>query len=267
MSTIVLAALLAVAPPPPPPQTPQADSAPRPEPIVIPTGDMMRLYTDCDEDRWPYGTDEVFVPKTSAEIVSGVARRRALEGRWRAYFDSAAGDSIRPTAMEEWAWPLAVRGRLLDNFDNPRDNATHGALDVFVPREGVTVRSPVSGVVVAAGDDWVGGWSRRRGLSHEGGGLSRRAGNGLILFDPASGGYFLIAHLQRGVLVRAGEVVRRGQPLGRVGHTGNASRPGAGRHLHIAFKRPGASCGFEGVLVADNPYRNLRSARARWSRR
>jgi murein DD-endopeptidase MepM/ murein hydrolase activator NlpD len=264
MPTILLAALLAAAPPQTPPQ---ADGVLRPDAIVIPTGDMMRLYTDCDEDRWPYGTDEVFVPKTNDEIVTGLALRRALEERWRAYFDRVAADSIPATPLDQWAWPLEVRGRLLDNFNSPRDNGPHGALDVFVPREGVMIRSPVSGVVVAAGDNWVGGWSRRRGLSHEGGGLSRRAGNGLILFDPASGGYFLFSHLRSGVLARAGDVVRRGQPLGRVGHTGNASRPGAGRHLHIAFKRPGAACGFEGVLVAENPYQNLRSARARWSRR
>ena len=29
----------------------------RPDSVVIPRGDLMRLYTDCSEARWPYGTD------------------------------------------------------------------------------------------------------------------------------------------------------------------------------------------------------------------
>jgi murein DD-endopeptidase MepM/ murein hydrolase activator NlpD len=223
---------------------------------------MIRLYTDCDEPRWP-GLVDTLIPKTPDEIRAGVARLRDLEARWRAYFAARAGDSIAPTPEDRWVYPLAVRGRLLDNFTNPRENGPHGALDIFVRREGVTVRSPVSGVVVAAGDGWRGGWRRRQGLWYEGGGMSRRQGNGLLLFDPGSGGYFLFSHLQEGVLVRTGDIVRRGQPLGRVGHSGNASQPGRGRHLHIAYKRPGTACGVEGVLVAENIYQRLRAARAR----
>ena len=71
--------------------------------------------------------------------MSGVAQRRALEERWRAYFAVRAGDSIAPTPAEAWGWPLAVRGRLLDNFLNPRENGPHEALDIFVEREGVEV--------------------------------------------------------------------------------------------------------------------------------
>lgn len=231
--------------------------------VLIPRDSMIRIYTDCNEARMPGSLEELLIPKTPEELIAGAARRRALEPVWRAWFAARAGDSIRPTPLEEWAYPLAVRGRLLDNFDNPREGGPHGALDIFVPREGVTVRSPVSGLVVAAGDGWRGGYTRRRGFFYEGGGLARRSGNGLILFDPSSGGYFLLAHFREGVLVRAGDVVRRGQPLGRVGHTGNASYPGRGRHLHIAFKRPGTACDVQGVLVAENPYQLIRAARAR----
>lgn len=231
--------------------------------IFIPREELVRLYTDCDEARWPYGTEEQFVPKSAEEILAGVARRRMLEEAWRAYFAARAGDSIAPTAIDQWAYPLAVPGRFLNNFASPRVDGLHEALDIFVRREGARVRSPVSGVVVAAGDQWRGGYTRARGFFYEGDGLTRRAGNGLILFDPASGGYFMMAHLRPGLLVRAGDVVRRGQALGRVGHTGNASYPGRGRHLHIAFKRPGAACGVEGALIAENPYDRLRAARQR----
>jgi murein DD-endopeptidase MepM/ murein hydrolase activator NlpD len=104
---------------------------------------------------------------------------------------------------------------------------------------------------------------RRQGLAYESGGLSRRAGNGIILFDPGSGGYHYLIHLQRGVLVRAGDVVRAGQTIGRVGHSGNASQPGHGKHLHYAFKLPGTACGVDGVLVSENPYPRVRDARRR----
>jgi murein DD-endopeptidase MepM/ murein hydrolase activator NlpD len=221
---------------------------------------VIRLYTNCDEPRWPWGVEESFVPKTVEELVSGVAQRRALEERWRAYFAERAGDSIVPTADDEWAWPLAVPGRLLDNFFNPRENGAHEALDVFV-REGTQVRSPVSGVVVAAGDHWRGGYSRSRDFWYEGDGLSRRAGNGVIVFEPATGAYIYMVHLQPGVLVRTGDLVRRGQAIGRVGRTGNASYPGRGRHLHLAVKRAGAGCGVDGVLVSEDPYPRMRDAR------
>ena len=236
----------------------------RPDSVVIPRGDLMRLYTDCSEARWPYGTDERYVPKTTEEIDSGVVRRRALESAWRVYFSARSGDSIRQSPKDAWRYPLAERGRLLDNFRNPRVDGPHGALDLFVVREGVEIRSPVSGVVVAAGDGWRGGYERRgRGFFYDGEGLSRRAGNAAIVFDPASGGYFLFSHMREGILVRAGDVIAAGTPVGRVGHTGNAAAPGRGKHLHLAYKEPGTACGIEGVLVAVNPYRWIRAARER----
>jgi murein DD-endopeptidase MepM/ murein hydrolase activator NlpD len=55
------------------------------------------------------------------------------------------------------------------------------------------------------------------------------AGNHVVL-SFGSGEHGLLAHLQEGsVRVRAGERVRAGQPLGRVGNSGNTSEP----HLHF----------------------------------
>ncbi len=225
---------------------------------------MVRLYTNCDEARWPWGTEERFVPKSDSEIVAGVAQRRALELRWRDWFHAHAGDSIVPTPDTAWIYPLRERGRLLDNFNNPRADGPHEALDIFVPREGGEVRTPVSGVVVAMGDDWQGGWARSRGGFHyEGGGLSRRAGNGVMIFDPAGGDYVYFAHLKPGILVHTGDVVPAGRVIGHVGHTGNAAQPGHGRHLHFALKQPGTACNVDGVLVPVDPYRTLRAARSR----
>lgn len=231
--------------------------------LFLPREAMIRLYTNCDEDRWPWGVEETFVAKTSEEILTGLGTRAAHEARWRAYFAERAGDSIAATPETAWVYPLGVRGRLLNNFNNPRQGGPHEALDIFVVREGATVRTPVAGVVVASGDDWIGGWSRREGLRYESGGLSRRAGNGVMIFDPASGGYVYFAHLQPGVRVRTGDVVRAGQALGTVGHTGNATAPGRGKHLHFAYKRAGSGCGYDGVLISVNPYTIVRAARGR----
>jgi len=238
-------------------------TVPQDSALFLPREAMLRLYTDCDEDRWPWGIGETFVAKTSEEIFTGIQTRQSHESRWRAYFGQRTGDSIVPTAETAWVYPLVERGRLLNNFNNPREGGPHEALDIFVTREGVTVRSPVSGVVVAAGDDWTGSWSRKMGLQYLGGGLSRRAGNGAMVFDPMSGTYLYFAHLQPGIRVRTGDVVRAGQAIGTVGHTGNASAPGHGKHLHFAWKRTGSGCGVDGVLVSTNPYAIVRSARGR----
>lgn len=226
---------------------------------------MIRLYTDCDEPRWPWGTDEVFVPKSAQELAGWVTLRRALEPRWRAYFAQRAGDSIGATPDSSWIYPLEQPGRLLDNYWNAREGGPHQALDIFI-REGSWVRAPASGVVIAAGDGWRGGHLRRRGLFYDGGGLSRRAGNGVLIFDPASGGYHYLVHFQDGLLVRTGDVVRAGQRLARVGHTGNASAPGRGRHLHYAYKLPATDCGAEDMLVSVDTYDLMRAARVRGSR-
>jgi murein DD-endopeptidase MepM/ murein hydrolase activator NlpD len=226
--------------------------------------ELLRLYTNCDESRWPFGTDETFVTKTSQELLTGVARRHALEEGWRRWFLQRAGDTLTTTPADSWVYPLPVRGHLVDNFRQPGADGTHEALDIFVPREGVEVRAPVSGVVIAAGDDWKGGWKRHVGLEYQGDGLSRRAGNGVILFDPAAGAYIYLVHMLGGsVAVHAGDVVRAGRMLGRVGHSGNASAPGHGRHLHIAYKVAGTGCSVDGVLVAANPFRMVRAARER----
>ncbi len=226
--------------------------------------ELLRLYTNCDESRWTWGTADTLVPKTSQELIAGVGRRRALEDGWRRWFAQHATDTLATTPADAWVYPLPVRGRLIDNFRQPRADGMHEALDIFVPREGVEIRAPVSGVVIAAGDDWKGGWKRHVGLQYQGDGLSRRAGNGVILFDPASGAYFYLVHMLGGsVAVHAGAVVRSGQTLGRVGHSGNASAPGHGRHLHFAYKVAGTGCSVDGVLVSANPFRQMRAARAR----
>lgn len=73
----------------------------------------------------------------------------------------------------------------------------------------------------------------------------RLAGNHVVI--RCAGAKLLLAHLMRGsVMVRAEQRVRTGQPLGRVGNSGNTSEP----HLHIHAERGGSPAGIlDGIGV------------------
>jgi len=112
------------------------------------------------------------------------------------------------------------------------------ALDVFftsVRRHGVEEKGPVirsmsSGVVVSAAGDWSGG---DRPSLYRGGGLSPKAGNGVVVYDPDARRYYAYFHLSD-VSVRVGQVVEAGKQLGRGGNTGvNARKKGHGGHVHL----------------------------------
>lgn len=226
--------------------------------------ELLRLYTNCDESHWPAGLADSTVPKTHEELVAGVARRLELEAGWRRWFQEHGGDSLAATPESTWVYPLEVRGRLIDNYRQRRPGGFHEALDIFVPREGAPIRAPVNALVILAEDGWQGGWKRHVGIQYRGGGLSRRAGNGVLLFEPSAAAYYYLIHMRgSSVVVRAGDVVRSGRQLGRVGHTGNAIQPGHGGHLHFAYKRAGNGCGVDSVLVPVDPFRQVRAARAR----
>lgn len=94
---------------------------------------------------------------------------------------------------------------------------------------GAPVYAPCAGEVVAAADGFPDMPPPRADRAH-------MAGNHVIL--SCGGAWIVLGHLQRGtVLVRAGDSVRVGAPLGRVGNSGNTSEP----HLHIHAQRPGTT--------------------------
>jgi murein DD-endopeptidase MepM/ murein hydrolase activator NlpD len=112
------------------------------------------------------------------------------------------------------------------------------ALDVFfqaVSRSGEAERGPAifalyPGIVIAAASDWSGGGGPRE---YKGGGLSPAAGNGLVVYDPASRLYCSYFHLS-GLDLRVGDLVEAGQTIGRGGNSGmNARSEGHGMHIHI----------------------------------
>jgi murein DD-endopeptidase MepM/ murein hydrolase activator NlpD len=87
----------------------------------------------------------------------------------------------------------------------------HEGIDLAAPR-GTPVVATAAGTVVFAGRS------------------SGRYGK-IVVIDHGNGYQTRYAHLQR-VLLRKGEKVRRGQPVGRVGRSGNAT----GCHLHYEVR-------------------------------
>ena len=114
------------------------------------------------------------------------------------------------------------------------------ALDIFFQKTerlpfSTLEKSPIvfslaEGIVVAATASWRGGEDL---ASYHSGGITPKAGNGVIIYSPAKRKYYLYFHLYD-VFVSPGEIIPRGQPLGHGGNTGtNARKPGHGEHLHL----------------------------------
>jgi len=107
-------------------------------------------------------------------------------------------------------------GQLHDTFNERRGNARHEALDIPAPR-GTSVVATDDGRVVK---------------------LFRSVPGGLTIYqaDPANEVVYYYAHLDGYAAgLREGQAVKRGEVIGYVGSTGNAS-PDA-PHLHFAVMR------------------------------
>lgn len=132
-------------------------------------------------------------------------------------------------ALETLVWPLATDGAGIlsstygDRF-HPRggDPRFHAGLDLRA-RAGTPVYAAADGVVTRSE-------------------ASGAYGN-VVIVDHGGGLGTLYAH-HRENLVRVGERVRRGQPIGLVGHTGNAT----GDHLHFEVRWKGGTVDPRAVL-------------------
>jgi len=113
----------------------------------------------------------------------------------------------------------------LDIFFDEVETLPHSTLE-----KGPTIFSISDGIVVAANASWRGGEELE---SYRGGGITPKAGNGVIIYSPSQERYYLYFHLYD-VLVEPGSALRAGQPIGHGGNTGaNARKPGHGGHLHV----------------------------------
>jgi lipoprotein NlpD len=131
----------------------------------------------------------------------------------------AGGHALDPAAGgEPLAWP--VRGVIISGF-GARVGEHHDGIDLACP-EGAPVFAAGEGEVLFAGE--------RRGYGN------------LVLIGHARGLVTVYAHNQQN-LVAQGDRVLRGEPIARVGRTGNATGP----HLHFEVRvgtRPRDPLGF-----------------------
>jgi murein DD-endopeptidase MepM/ murein hydrolase activator NlpD len=120
--------------------------------------------------------------------------------------------TVPPTRENgSWAWPVSD-GRILSYFGAPRRNHSHAGVDIL-GQHGERVVAAADGLVVYSGST-MRGYGKTIILDH-GGGLSS-----------------LYAH-NSGLLVHRGQWVRRGQPIAKVGRTGNASAD----HCHFEIRK------------------------------
>lgn len=113
-------------------------------------------------------------------------------------------------------WPVE-RSRVVvtAEFGEPRGGARHQGIDLAAPA-GTAVRATADGTVIFAGRDG------RYGKT--------------VVIDHGGGFHTRYAHL-KGIDTAKGKRVRRGDRIGKVGKTGNAS----GTHLHYEVLRNGVA--------------------------
>ena len=126
----------------------------------------------------------------------------------------APGSPSRPDAgalAGDFAWPVRG-GAILSYFDDPRKGHRHAGLDIRGER-GQEIVAARAGRVVYSGDK-LSGYGK------------------LVILDHGDGVQTLYAHGLE-LLVRVGDVVEKGQPIARVGKTGNATT----EHCHFEIRR------------------------------
>lgn len=123
---------------------------------------------------------------------------------------SSGGASVR---AERVLWPLA--GVITTRYSYCGKGCGHAGLDIAAPT-GTLIYAAVSGTVTSSGWNVFG------------------YGN-LVIVRGAGGRDYYYAH-NSSLLVKAGQTVRQGQPIARVGSTGNSSGP----HLHFEVRGGGA---------------------------
>lgn len=129
--------------------------------------------------------------------------------------------------------------QLHDNWGHARsEGRTHAGIDIMAP-SGVAVLAAVDGRIVKFFD-------------------SARGGVTIYQFDEAERFVYYYAHLSaRAQGLSEGQDVRRGEVIGYVGASGNATTP----HLHFEIQRLGSERRWW-VAESQNPYPLLQSGRA-----
>lgn len=146
-------------------------------------------------------------PENEARAIREIANIKQLKLNWRA------------VQNPDLAFIMPANGRLSSGFGlrrifNGEPRAPHAGLDVAVPR-GTPVKASGRGEVLAVGDYFFNGKT--------------------IFIDHGDGLITMYCHLDR-IGVKAGQMVSKGQRIGRSGMTGRATGP----HLHWSVILNGA---------------------------
>lgn len=220
---------------------------------VIPSeaGIIAMLARDRDVDDFlENADDEGQSGKSYGYIASLSSRMKPLRETYEAFFDglfegmTEAGLRLSPAAgsAEAAAYKSGVTLPRMSSRPPERDyKYSHTyALDIFLKdvrilgpsglEKGPMLFSLAEGIVVAANSSWRGG---EKDEDYRSGGITPKAGNGVIVYSPSAGKYYLYFHMYD-ILAEKGAVIPKGYPLGHGGNTGtNARKPGHGEHLHL----------------------------------
>lgn len=163
----------------------------------------------------------------SAPAAGPSAERADYDAPSEAEVAEALGRNRAPPVVTPSGLAIPVAGirpdRLTDTFNAARAGGArvHDAIDIMAPR-GTPVVAAADGVI------------ERLHFSQGGGGIT------VYMRSPDRAWSYYYAHLDAYAPgLREGQQLRRGDPIGLVGFTGNASP--AGPHLHFAVHRMGAS--------------------------
>lgn len=133
--------------------------------------------------------------------------------------------------LSHWAWPTDTPYTITTYFGY-RWGSMHAALDIYGPGYGSNIYAANNGTVVETKGGCIPG-----NISCNG-----RQGNYILINHNAGNYYTQYMHLST-ILVKAGQVVSRGQKIATMGNTGevyptpNSSSPYSGTHLHFAAWR------------------------------
>lgn len=175
----------------------------------------------------------VNVSRTAGVPSAEFMRRRGPERERIA----AARAAMTPGSSQGWRqsfiWP--VRARISGRFGSQRvyrgePGSYHSGLDLAAP-PGTTYVAPADGVVILIADE---------PFTLEG---------RLIMIDHGMGLNSAFLHSDR-ALVKVGDMVRQGQPIGTVGATGRATGP----HLHWGLTWNGARVDPLPLVIGGEPY-------------
>ena len=161
-----------------------------------------------------YPRQDLTLPSKMVTPPESVLERIRREGK----LTRAAKESL--SAQREWHLPFCrpVPGTVtsaygLRRFLNKTPKNPHRGLDFRAPA-GTAVKAVAGGKVVLTGEHYYAGRS--------------------VYIDHGNGVVSLYFHLSR-ILVRTGDTVKRGQPIGRSGSTGRSTGP----HLHLSVSVQG----------------------------